>query len=208
MGLWSEYVVPRVVHRTCGLPEIHDLRARLCAGLSGDVVELGFGSGLNARHYPSAVTRVRAVEPSDLAWRLAQDEVRRTDAEVVRAGRDAQVLDLPDASVDHVVSTFTLCTIPDVDAALGEVLRVLRPGGRLHFLEHGLAQDASVVRWQHRLTPLQRRLAAGCHLDRPIDALVAGAGLDLVEQERIALPGPRLTGSGYLGRAERPREAA
>jgi SAM-dependent methyltransferase len=213
MGWWSDSLVPRATDVLLGAGRIHDLRERVCAGLVGEVLEIGFGSGLNASHYPAAVTKVWAVEPSDVAWDIAEARQRESARgepgrpPVVRAGLDGQVLDLPDASMDSVLSTFTLCTIPDVVAALREVRRVLRPGGALHFLEHGLAPDPGVARWQHRLTPVQRRVAAGCHLDRPVATLVEEAGLVVEDLENFylgrAVPGLKVAGHLYLGRAVR-----
>lgn len=176
MRLYAEHVLPRIVDLSCGSRSLRRWRERVCADLSGEVVEVGFGSGHNTPHYPPAVTAVTAVEPSELAWRLAQGRVARTHVEVRRAGLDGQQLPFPDASFDSALSTFTLCTIADPVAALREVRRVLRPGGRLHALEHGLAPDPGVRRWQARLTPLQRRVAGGCRLDLPIDEIVAAAG--------------------------------
>lgn len=176
MGLWGRHVVPRIVDVACGTKQAHEVRERVCAGLAGEVLEIGFGSGLNLPHYPPAVMRVLAVEPSDVGLRLARDRIAASPIEVQRTGLDGQALPLDDASVDNALSTWTLCTIPDAVAALAEVRRVLRPGGRLHFAEHGLAPDARVVRWQHRLEPVQRRVAGGCHLTRPITRLLVDAG--------------------------------
>lgn len=205
MGWWTEHVVPRIVDRTCGSQEVHEVRAQVCAGLQGRVLEVGFGSGLNLVHYPAEVTRVSAVEPSDVAWRLSAARRAESAVPVERTGLDGQRLEAPDRSFDAVLSTFTLCTIPDVDAALAEVARVLRPGGHLHFLEHGRSPDARVARWQDRLQPIQQRVAGGCHLDRSIDALV-GRHLEVVEVENRYFPGPAPTrpfGYLYLGRARR-----
>lgn len=179
MAWWTEHVVPRLVDATLGSAQVDPMRERVCEGLSGTVVELGFGSGLNLPHYPAAVERVLAVEPSDVAWARTRDRVAAAPLVVERVGLDGAVLPLDDASADAVVSTFTMCTIPDLDAALGEVVRVLRPGGRLQFVEHGLAPDAGVQAWQRRFEPIQRRLAGGCHLTRPIADLVAASGLAL-----------------------------
>ena len=161
MRWWNEQVVPRVTDLLLGAGEIHKLRERVCTGLEGEVLEIGFGSGLNVEHYPPAVDRVAAVEPSDVAWHIAETKHSGGGRPpVVRAGLDGQELALADGSMDAALSTFTLCTIPQVEVALAEVARVLRPGGAFHFLEHGLAPDPGVARWQHRLTPVQRRLAA------------------------------------------------
>ncbi len=203
MGFWARQVTPRLV--AGGESEaIIDLRRRACAGLHGEVVELGFGSGGNVGLYPVEVTRVVAVEPSDVGWSLGERRRAGSPIPVVRGGLDGQHLELPDDSADAVLSTFTLCTIPDVTAALGEVRRVLRPGGALHFLEHGVAPDEGVRRWQRRLEPLQKRAFDGCHLTRPIDRIVAESGLEVVELDRAYAPLPRLMrpwAFGYLGRA-------
>lgn len=190
MGWWAEHVVPRVVDRALTGEDVDALRDRVCAGLSGRVVEIGFGSGLNVDHYPAEVTEVSAVEPSGVGWRLAGDRVAASRVPVRRTGLDGQRLNAPDASFDAALSTFTLCTIPDVRAALAEVRRVVRPGGRLHFVEHGRSPDPGVASWQRRLEPVQRRAFAGCHLTRPIGELVAEQ-LELVDIDERYLPGPR-----------------
>jgi ubiquinone/menaquinone biosynthesis C-methylase UbiE len=153
--------------------------------------------------YPPEVSEVVAVEPSDVAWKLARRRVEQSRTPVVRGGLDGQRLPFEDASFDSALSTFTLCTIPDVAAALAEVRRVLRPGGALHFVEHGLAPEPGVQRWQHRLTPPWGRAAGGCHLDRPIDELLAGAGLEVADVERFYGTGPKPFAFFYLGRATR-----
>ncbi len=203
-GWWSEQVVPRLVDTCLGNAEVHELRALVCQGLHGEVVEIGFGSGLNVRHYPPAVTRVSAVEPSDVAWRAALPRLGASTVDVRREGLDGERLDLPDASYDAALSTFTMCTIPDLDAALAELRRVLRPGGRLHFAEHGLAPSAGVARWQHRIEPFQRRVFAGCHLTRPIAERVERAGFTIGDLERFYAPGPKPFSHLYLGWATAP----
>lgn len=192
MALWTEHVVPRLVDQSLSSPRVMRLRAEVCAGLVGRVLELGFGSGLNVGSYPPAVVRVDAVEPSDVAWRMSR--ARRGDSTVPihRVGLDGQHLEAEASSYDAVLSTFTLCTIPDVNAALAEVRRVLRPGGELHFLEHGRSPEPGVARWQHRMDPLQGRIAGGCHLSRDIPALVRLAGLELADVSAAYLPGPRM----------------
>ena len=200
MSLWGDRILPRVVDRSLSPGRTGELRARVCAGLRGEVVELGFGSGLNVPYYPAAVTGVDAVEPADAAWRLARDRVAAAGVPVRRAGPDGQALPLPDGSADSALSTWTLCTIPDPGAALAEVRRVLRPGGALHFVEHGLAPDEPVRRWQRRLEPLQERVFGGCHLTRPVLGTLTAAGYTVVRAEEFYEPGaPRSFGALTLG---------
>ncbi|MEJ7705231.1 MAG: class I SAM-dependent methyltransferase [Geodermatophilaceae bacterium] len=130
MGLYGERVLPRIVNVACGNKTLQPLRRRACAGLAGDVVEIGFGSGLNVPYYPAAVTRVVAVDPSEVGWQLAGRRLSATNIPVQRTGLDGQSLPFPDDSFDAALSTWTLCTIPDVTTALAEVRRVLKPGGR------------------------------------------------------------------------------
>ena len=168
MGFYEEQVLPRVTDRALRGKEAARLRARVTAGLSGEVLEVGFGSGLNMPYYPPAVKRVRAVDPSAVARKLAAERVAASTVPVEYIGGDAQALPLEDASVDHVVSVLTLCTIPAVDRALAEIRRVLRPRALFTSWSMACHQEATVARWQHRLTPLQRRVFGGCHLNRPI----------------------------------------
>ncbi|WP_374971093.1 class I SAM-dependent methyltransferase [Terrabacter sp. BE26] len=205
MGLWTEQVTPRLV--AAGESEtVRALRVRVCEGLRGEVVELGFGSGPNLDLYPPEVTRVIAVEPSDVAWDLGAGRRTRSPVPIVRGDLDGQALSLEDASADAVLSTLTLCTIPDLPQALAEVRRVLRPGGQLHFLEHGLAPDEGVRHWQRRLEPVQKRIFDGCHLTRPIDRLVEESGLALESLERKYASTARIMRPFvfvYLGRARK-----
>lgn len=163
----------------CNSKPFRPHRARAVEGVDGTVLEIGFGSGLNLPHYPSSVERLLAVDPSERARELAADRIAAVSFPVEAVGLDGASLAVEDASVDHVVSTFTLCTIPDVHGALAEVRRVLKPGGTFRVLEHGLSHDGDVAAWQHRLTPIQKRMAGGCHLDRPIVTLVERAGFSV-----------------------------
>ena len=200
MGIYRDKVLPRIVDKACGMKAAEPLRARVCAGLHGQVLEIGFGSGLNVPHYPAAVTGVAAVEPADLAWKLADDRLAAATVPITRSGLDGQKLPLPDDSCDTALSTWTLCTIPDVSAALDEVRRVLKPGGTLHFVEHGLAPDDKVQRWQHRLEPLQKRVFGGCHLTRPIADLLTDAGFTITELDVFYEDGaPKVLAADSLG---------
>jgi SAM-dependent methyltransferase len=202
MGIYAEHVLPRIINVACGMKPLRPLRQRVCEGLHGRVVEVGFGSGLNIPFYPAAVSEIAAVEPADTGWKLAGNRLAAATVPIERTGLDGQSLPLPDDSCDAALSTWTLCTIPDVAAALREIRRVLKPGGTFHFLEHGLAPDDSVRRWQHRLEPMQQRLFGGCHLTRPIAALVTDAGFTITDidvfYEKSA---PKPLGAASLGTA-------
>ena len=202
MGFYDDKVLPRLVDRVCGMAELRPLRQEVVQGLRGDVVEIGFGSGLNLRYLDAdEVDKLLVIEPNDTARRLGEERTARSDVPVEFLGLDGQALPLEDGSVDAVLSTFSLCTIPDVDTALREVRRVLRSGGELHFLEHGLSPDPKVARWQHWLTPIQRKVAGGCHFDRPIADLVTGAGLEMTALRNTHLKGPKFPGYIFLGTA-------
>lgn len=192
LRLWDERVVPRLAEASLKGHEIGELRGRTCTELSGRVLEIGFGSGLNIRWYPPGVTSISAVEPSDVGWGLSEKRRRRSDVPIERAGLDGQHLALPDDSHDAALVTFSLCTIPDPALALREVRRVVAPHGRLHFLEHGLAPEPGTQRWQRRCEPWQKRLAGGCHLTRDMPTLIEANGWEIESQEAFYLPGPKL----------------
>ncbi|MGI9121020.1 MAG: class I SAM-dependent methyltransferase [Acidimicrobiales bacterium] len=200
---YQRQLLPRIIDKACATKEIRQLRPQVMRGLAGDVIEVGFGSGLSLLHYPASVRKVLAVEPSLVARKLATDRLAASPIPVEWAGLDGQRLTLDDGSVDRALSTFTLCTIPDVSRALAELHRVMRSGGRIHFLEHGLAPDPRVATWQHRLTPLQRRCFGGCHLDRPIDRLLADNGFEVGELRNCYLKGPKASGYIYAGTAQK-----
>jgi ubiquinone/menaquinone biosynthesis C-methylase UbiE len=205
MGIYSEKVLPHIVNKACGMKSNIVLRQRVCEGLHGQVVEIGFGSGHNVPYYPPAVSGVAAIEPADVGWKLARTRLAAATVPVERKGLDGESLPLPDDSCDSALSTWTLCTIPDVAAALQEVRRVLKPGGTLHFVEHGLAPDEKVQVWQHRLDPVQKRLFGGCHLSRPIAELLTDAGFTITESEAFYEKGaPKFLAAETIGVAVSP----
>jgi SAM-dependent methyltransferase len=179
MGFYSTHIVPRFIDKALGTPAMQEGRNAVAAGLSGTVLEIGFGSGLNVASYPPEIELVYAVEPALIARKIAVPRIAASPIPIQYAGLHGETVALDDNSCDGALCTFTLCTIPGVEQALAELRRVLKPGGRFHFLEHGLAPDAKTQAWQRRLDPLEKRLADGCHLTRDPVELVKAAGFEL-----------------------------
>ena len=199
MGFYSDRVLPLITEVALSGKAFERVRARVTSGLEGDVVEVGFGTGRNVPHYPEAIDRVRAVEPAQGGRRYSSKRIAASSVPVEFVGLSGESLPMDDATVDHVLTTWTLCTIPDVDQALAEMKRVLRPGGSLHFVEHGRSPEPKVAKWQDRLTPLQKVVFGGCHLNRQIDALVAGSGLELTRLDNFSMRGPKVSGYMFEG---------
>lgn len=199
MGWYRDQLLPRCTNILLGRRELALVRGRVAADLEGKVLEIGFGSGLNVPHYPAAVTLVQAVDPATVGRKLAARRLAASQVPVEFVGLDGQTLPLESASIDHVLVTWTLCTIPDVGSALREMHRVLRPGGQVHFVEHGRSPDPGVARWQDRLTPLQRWLFGGCHLNRPIDHLLSGAGFGVTRMDNYYMAGLKPLGYSFEG---------
>jgi ubiquinone/menaquinone biosynthesis C-methylase UbiE len=201
MSFYAEHVLPRCLDLFMRGEDFAAVRSRATEGLAGTVVEVGFGSGMNLPFYPRSVTQILAVDPAVVGRKLARKRIAASGIPIEWSGLDGQKLALPDASADAMLCTFTLCTIPDAVAALREMHRVLKPGARLHFVEHGLSPEPNVAKWQHRLTPLQRKLFGGCHLDRPIDRMLREAGFCIDSLEHSHMPGPKPMTYLYEGRA-------
>ncbi|NLA34362.1 MAG: methyltransferase domain-containing protein [Actinobacteria bacterium] len=208
MGLgrfYNDNVLPLIVEKACSAPGVMRLRPKATDALFGTVVEIGFGAGPNVEFYPATVERVLAVEPSELSRHRAMRRIGRRPIDVEFVGIDGERLPLDDDVADSALVTFTLCTIPDVDAALAELRRVLKPKAPLFALEHGLAPDARVARLQRRLTPIQRRVAGGCHLDRDPVALLTAAGFtDLKVSQQYLRSTPKFIGYTSLISATSP----
>jgi len=211
MGGYANHILPRLVHLSMRQDRFLVYRRRVVSAARGRVLEIGVGSGLNLPLYTDVIERVIGIDTSPQLLSMAR-EVRRQhrDLSIELIEGSAEALPLEDASVDTVVTTWTLCTIPDARLALREMQRVLRPSGALLFVEHGRSQDEQVRRWQDRLTPAWKRLAGGCHLNRPIRQLVEESGFEIERLETGYMKGPRPMTFMYEGTARplRPGEAA
>ena len=197
LSFYHHYIFPRLLDLAMSSSLLRVPRERTLAPARGRILEIGFGTGRNLAHYPPTVKRIEAIDPDLDLDRLSMPRIAHAAIEVDFHHLNAEHLPFEDARFDAVVSTFTLCSIPDVVHALGEVRRVLKPGGQFLFLEHGRAPDAGVARWQDRLNEMWMPVWGGCHLNRPICELVAGAGLALEPPRQYYLKNvPRFV--GYL----------
>lgn len=202
MGFYSRVLFPWAMNWLMSGEPFDSERKQLLAGVSGEVLEIGFGSGLNIPHYPASVRELTAVDPNPGMRRYAEPRIAASPIKVERCVLSGESLPMADARFDTVISTWTLCSIENVERALAEIHRVLRPGGRFVFLEHGLSNEPGVQRWQHRLNPIQKVIGDGCNLNRDIRALVADAGFLRLEVENFYLDkAPRLLGYMYRGTA-------
>jgi ubiquinone/menaquinone biosynthesis C-methylase UbiE len=207
MPFYRDHVFLPVMNRLMDTEETRRIRSEVCAPLHGEVVEIGFGTGLNLPHLPAEVSRVRAVDPLERGRLKAAGRLAETDIPVEFVGLDGQRLPLDDASADSALSTWTLCSVPDPVAAVAEIRRVLRPGGTFHFAEHGRApeHDEGVRRWQDRLDPLQQRVACGCRLTSDIPAIMERGGLLIDELDTFYAKGdPKIFGWTFQGVAHAP----
>jgi ubiquinone/menaquinone biosynthesis C-methylase UbiE len=194
MGLYDRYLLSPMIDRVCGSPEVMDVRREVVPLAEGDVLELGIGSGLNLALYdPQRVRRLTGVDPGLNITALAERRIAACPFEVEMLALSGEAIPSTSHRFDSAVVTFTFCTIPDVYRALAEVRRLLKPGGRLFFAEHGLSPDPAVQRWQYRINPPWKALAGGCHITRNTRRLLTDAGFRLVEvREGHAMPGPRI----------------
>jgi ubiquinone/menaquinone biosynthesis C-methylase UbiE len=200
MGIYSDYVFPRFLNTFMSGGPFKKQRSLLLSSVSGDILEIGFGTGLNLPFYPDGVRRITAVDPSAGMNKVAQRNIRTSRIEVDCRILSGECLPLERSTFDSVVCTWTLCSIPDAARALREVKRVLRPDGRFFFVEHGLSPDPAVQKWQHRLTPIQKIIGDGCHLNRPIGSMVEDEGFQISELETFYMPKtPRFAGYMFRG---------
>ncbi len=202
MGFYDKYLLPRLVHLTCGQKPTMRQREKVVPLAEGRVLEIGIGSGLNIPYYDAGkVEHLWGLDPSAEMWSIAQKnaEQHHLDAEFIQSS--AESIPLDNNCADTVVMTYTLCTIPYAPAALIEIRRILKPGGKLIFCEHGQAPDKSIERWQNRINPLWKKLAGGCNLNRPIARLLEGSGFKSHDMQTMYLPGWKPASFNYWGTA-------
>ena len=200
---WYErHILPYMLDLACGIKPVRRQRRKVVPLAKGRVLEIGIGTGLNLEHYDKArIEKVIGLDPGLEMHRLAAKRVKKTGVNVELVGLSAEAIPYPDGAFDTVLVTYSLCTIPDPVSALKEMRRVLKPGGQLIYCEHGLAPDASVRRWQDRLTPMWSKIAGGCHLNRDIPKLLIEAGFEPKDMQTMYLPGPRPLTFNYWGTA-------
>ena len=199
---YDRHVLPYFIDFACGIKPIRRQRDKVVPHAHGRVLEVGIGTGLNLAHYDKArIEKLVGVDPAQQMHRLARKRMARAGLAVEIVGLSAEKLPLPDASFDTVVMTYTLCSIPDPVPAVREMRRVLKPGGKLLFCEHGVAPDESVRRWQRRLNRMWGRIGGGCHLDRNIPELLREGGFTLPDLQQMYLPGPKFATYNYWGQA-------
>ena len=203
MNLYDRYVLPRMIDFACGMGAVMKTRAQVVPLATGRVLEIGIGTGLNLSFYDATkVSEIIGVDPAVDMSKLARERAAKISIPVKTIALELGQIQAEDHSFDSIVCTFTLCTIPDAVAALKDMRRVLKPGGKLLFSEHGLAPDAPVVRWQNRITPIWKPLAGGCHLNRDIPALINAGGFTIQQLETSYLKGPKPMTWVYRGWAD------
>ncbi|MGB7442553.1 MAG: class I SAM-dependent methyltransferase [Coleofasciculaceae cyanobacterium] len=199
MGFYSQVIFPRFLDWAMSDPTLADYRQEVLAEVSGEVLEIGFGTGLNLSHYPKNIAKLTTIDANPGMSNLAKKRIEASPLKVENLVLNGESLPMADHSFDSVVSTWTLCSIAKVDQALAEISRVLKSGGKFFFIEHGLSKDPNIQVWQHRLTPLQKIWADGCHLDRNIKHLVEN-NLEILKLEQFNIPSfPQILGYTYKG---------
>ena len=202
MGFYGDRIVPYLVHWGMRNRHLQPYRERVTSAAEGRVLEIGVGSALNLPLYPQRVCEIVGLEPAHRLVGMAREAAGRSRLKMTLVEASAESIPLEANSIDTVVTTWTLCTIPDPVTALAEMRRVLRPTGQLLFVEHGLAPEQKIRSWQHRLTPIWKRIAGGCHLNRPIRDLIRQGGFEITHLDTSYMEGPRMMTFFYEGRAK------
>jgi ubiquinone/menaquinone biosynthesis C-methylase UbiE len=202
MGIYRKYILPKIVHYTCGLKPTMKQREKIVPRAKGKVLEVGIGSGLNLPYYSTdQIQQVWGLDPSPEMWALAKENLGKVDLNVEFIEAGAEQIPLDDGIVDTILVTYTLCTLPQVQPALEEMRRVLGPQGELIFCEHGRAPDRNVQRWQNWLNPVWKRVGGGCNLNLPIPLLLRESGFEILDLESMYIPGWKFASFNYWGTA-------
>lgn len=205
MGLYNKYILPKFINCACGSKPINYQRDKLIPYAKGVVLDIGIGSGLNIPFYnKSNINHLYGLDPSPELLEIAKKVAKTNKLEIEFLECGAESIPLPNNSIDTIVITYTMCTIPDISLSSAEMLRVLKPNGRLLFCEHGLAPDKRVAKWQKIINPVWNKIAGGCNLNRDIPKLIESSGLKILEIEEMYLPStPKFAGYNYWGVAEK-----
>ena len=202
MGFYEKYILPCCLDKACSIGPIEKQRAKIVPFATGHVLEIGIGSALNLPHYdPTKVEKITGVDPDEHIWKCSQTRRKAVQFPVERIGLSGEDIPMSTGSVDTVVVTYSLCTIPNPIKALREMRRILKPGGDILFCEHGRSAEANIVKWQNRIDPLWSKIAGGCHSGRDIPDLLEQAGLQTTELHQGYIPGPKVLAYNYWGRA-------
>ena len=203
MGFYDTHIMPRLIDVLCGMKAINKQREKVVPHARGRILEIGIGSGLNLPYYKAdQVEKLWGLEPEEAMWKRAEKRLANVSFDFEFIGLKGEEIPLEDNSVDTVVTTYTMCTIPDVNLALEQMRRVLKPGGVMLFTEHGKAPDAAVEKWQNRINPMWQKMAGGCNLNREIPKIVEGTGFDFAELDEMYVPGPKIATYNYWGVAK------
>lgn len=192
MGWYAKIVLPRLIEAGCSQPLLMKLRSQYVPQASGKVLEIGIGTGLNLAYYNKQEVELTGLDPAAELTGQARERAQKLELPIDMLGVSGESIPCEDQAFDALVCTWTLCSIPNVTGALAEMHRVVKPGGKLYFVEHGRAPDAGVARWQQRIEPLWKRIAGGCHLTRAADELISDANFHITESASGYLPGPRI----------------
>ena len=205
MGFYAKHICPRLLELALGSPQMGKYRRRALEAAYGKTLEIGFGTGLNLPYYPQTVTQITALDPENMLEKRVAERIKQSPIPVNFVQLDASGrLPFDDASFDSVITTFTLCSIDRVSAALAEMYRVLKPEGAYLFFEHGRSRDAKTAHWQDRFNPIQNVIACGCHINRPMDSLITSAGFQIETLEEFLMPKtPKIMAAMYKGIARR-----
>ena len=205
MSFYDKYILPKFLNCACGSKPINYQREKIVPLAEGTVLDVGIGSGLNIPYYnKSKIKYLYGLDPSIELLNLAKPLAKKNELEIEFLECGAEAIPLPNDSIDTVVITYTLCTIPDTQLSNEEIMRVLKPNGKLLFCEHGLAPDINVVKWQKRINPIWNKIAGGCNLNRDIPELIRSSGFKILDMEEMYLPStPKFAGYNYWGVAKK-----